>query len=246
MRTLIIVPTNLSRYSRLVYVIAGGLLARSLSMLVGYGFGNEVGMLFASVLAIILTAMSDYYRGEPKPKRKHSHILPSFNSYRDMFIAAIEAHGLVYADIQVVVHTNHTHEAEKHLDGEPELLERFLIRGIPTLGYPAKSSFQVNYFRNGSVVIHSTSGIVEDLITGLGKRYHHPGFKVSFKIYKYVEEELTRYDYQDMAAEITGFWAASGTASNAEYIGYETEPKKDRVNFYIKITPESSQKIEGL
>ncbi|KAJ5898209.1 hypothetical protein N7504_008497 [Penicillium tannophilum] len=187
--------------------------------------------------------MSDYYRGELKSEPKPSHILPSFNSYRDMFIAAIEAHGLIYADIQVVVHTNHTYEAEKCRDGEPELLERFLITGIPTLGNLAKGSFQVNYYRNGSVVIHSASGIVENLTSGLDKKYHHPGFKVTFDWYKHNGEELTKKDYQDLATEIAAYWAASGTAtSKAEYIGYEAE--RDKVNLYIKIIPEVPQNIE--
>ncbi|KAJ5802635.1 uncharacterized protein N7503_005085 [Penicillium pulvis] len=190
--------------------------------------------------------MSDY-RGEPKFERKPSHLPPSFNSYRDMFIAAIEAHGLVYADIQVAVHTNHTQEAEKRLGGEPGLLESFQIRDIPTLGYLAKGSFQVNYYRNGSVVIHSTSGIVEGLTSGMGKRYHHPGFKVTFDMYKHKKEELTKGDYQDMATETADYWAASGTASNAEYIGYEAEAEgeREKVNLYIKIIPEVPQNIEG-
>ncbi|KAJ6006197.1 hypothetical protein N7451_004141 [Penicillium sp. IBT 35674x] len=201
--------------------------------------------MFASVLAIILTGMSDYYRGEPKSESKPSHQHPGFNSYRDMFIAAIDAHGLVYADIQGVIHTNQTHEAEKRLDGEPELLERFLIRDISTLGYPAKGSFQVNYYRNGSVVIHSTSGIVKDLTSELGKEYHHPGFKVTFNMYKRIKDELTKEDYQVMATKTAGYWAASGTTtSKAEYIGYEAEAERDRVNLYIDIIPEASQNIE--
>ncbi|KAJ5656035.1 hypothetical protein N7507_007985 [Penicillium longicatenatum] len=204
---------------------------------------NEIGQAVASVLAIIFTAVSDYYGGQPKPAPKSqaqcSPQSPSFNSYQDMFVAAMEDHGLQYADILPGIPT---HGIKKRRDGEPELLERFLIRGFLHIHYPVKSAFQVNYYSNGSVVVNSSLGAVEDLISGLGERYDNPGLKVTCSMERYNERDLYERDYHPlvgMTSDITGYWTGSGTTvSRPEYTGYDSEAEgEDMINFYFEIIP---------
>lgn len=217
----------------MVYVTAGGVLARSVCKLAGYDACDDVAAAVASALTIIFTAAADYSGGEavsvpelPSPRR-------SFNSYQDMLVTAMEGHGLKFADIQPALPAE---EAQKRSTEEPYLLERFLIKELLAADNTTTHDFYVNYYSNGGAVIHHPLlGADEHLTSPLAKRYSHPGFKVSYTMRR--KSSLTGYKRDVMTTGIAGYWAGLvETTSMTDYIGFEEENGK--ANFYFRIIPE--------
>ncbi|KAE8153583.1 hypothetical protein BDV25DRAFT_149131 [Aspergillus avenaceus] len=219
--------------NKVVYITSGASLGLAICNLTHADQCNMVGLAIGASLSIIFALANDYSGGEPVPVPE----LPGPASlkegtYMSAVKAAMSSSALEYAEILPAPLHDTT---EKRSDDEPDLLERFLIKGLRSADNTTGHNIFVHHYSNGGSVLHVP--VSDDVATdNLHKRYDHPGLKISYTTR--MKSSLPKSRQRDMASSIGSMWEYyAKTARMDEYIGFEEENGK--ANFYFRIIPET-------
>lgn len=155
-------------------------------------------------------------------------------SYLDIATSALTESSLQFASIEA---DHNLPSVDKRSLDEPDLLERFLIRGLyhADLGNDA-TNIWVNHYSNGDQIMHiDPEGGQRDGNSTLTRRWDKPGFKLAYTARK--ASKLSEQDALKMAKHIGMKWRTATLGNDiSDFIGFvETG---HTANFYFRIIPE--------
>ncbi|KAE8332182.1 hypothetical protein BDV39DRAFT_200334 [Aspergillus sergii] len=155
-------------------------------------------------MGLVFTSAAAYSGADPVPVPE----LPvRLASYQASLSAALSNSDLEYTAIDPAPLQD---APEKRSEDEPQLLERFLIRGLrPVSNNTTQSDIAgqdvfVHHYNNGGTVLHLPIGGESLSADNLHKRYDHPGLKISFTTRQV--SKLSRQQQTDMASGIANMW----------------------------------------
>ncbi|KAH8433490.1 uncharacterized protein LDX57_011124 [Aspergillus melleus] len=155
-------------------------------------------------------------------------------SYLNIATSALKESSLQFASIEA---DDNLSGIEKRSSDEPDLVERFLIRGLyhAELGSDA-TNIWVNHYSNGDNTLQiAPEDGQQDGNSTLTRRWDKPGFKIAYTTRK--KSPLNEQDSLKMARHISLKWQSMTLGNDiSEFIGFvETG---HTANFYFRIIPE--------
>ncbi|KAL2007634.1 hypothetical protein VTN00DRAFT_7616 [Thermoascus crustaceus] len=174
----------------------------------------------------------------------------SIGSYQDIFVKAMADHGVQYAGILPDSSSDHLggKQRSQEDDEEPELHERFLIKGLmirPSISNDDNNNNNithdvwVNRYSNGGIVLHLPAPdqlLNDNSSSTITRRTAAPGFKISYATRS--QSYLTNAHQKQMASAIAEYWRRLAVDDGiSEFMGFEKTGST--ANFNFRIIPES-------
>lgn len=204
---------------------------------------ESLGPSLGGVVATTLTLNVAFHGAEAVLYEPAPAARSAIQSYQDMVRNALEAEGYTFNSIENI---GFTHSIQKRSQDEPDLIQRFWIKGVQLQENGTSHDLLTHYYSNGDISVHHHPGAFANFTTfDLEKRdgSDHAGFKVSASVKR--KGSYTLGEPNEVGQIVGGMLRGLGVVSArgkdnpfGNVYGYIEQPRGTDI-VYFRIIPEN-------